>query len=99
MKIRKTHALIFLLLGLFAFTISCGESEEEKKLKMKEFVEKKCTMCHFSKRIFEKARTPDEWGTIVNRMRSKNPTHISSDEAQEIMTYLEETMSKDEEED
>ncbi len=87
-----------MLLAVMGIMTSCGDSAEEKKLKMREFVENKCTMCHFSKRIFEKARTPEEWEVIVNRMRSKNPSHITATEAGSIKAYLEDVMSVDEEE-
>jgi len=88
-------SLVFLLLTLSCVLISCSETKEEKRIKMKAFVENKCTMCHFSKRIFEKERTPEEWNTIVNRMRSKNPSHISPEEASSIMAYLQDTMGKE----
>jgi len=89
------YSLVFLLSTLSFTLVSCSETKEEKRIKMKAFVENKCTMCHFSKRIFEKERTPEEWNTIVNRMRSKNPSHISPEEASNIMGYLQDTMGKE----
>lgn len=55
---------------------------------MKEYIEFKCTMCHFSNRIFQKKRKPDEWVKIVNRMHNRNRQWITTEDKQKILSYL-----------
>jgi len=83
---------------VLAALMSCSKSEKEKQIELKSFVEKKCNMCHSSKKVFLKPRTAKDWEGIVSKMRSKNPSHISIQEADKIFKFLYEVMGADEEE-
>ncbi len=86
----------FLVSGLAALLItlvcSCG-AKKEKQVDIKELVAQKCSMCHFSERIYKDPRAPREWEIIVGRMRALNPQLLSREEAANITKYLQENVS------
>jgi hypothetical protein len=92
----KRNLLAVLMAALGWIILSCGSpGEEETKsaappmpTDVKEFIEVKCTMCHFTDRIYKEKRYPMEWISIVNRMKAKNPTWISQEDADKILDYL-----------
>jgi hypothetical protein len=91
--------LITILVFVFALSLgilSCGSSNEEKNLEtappttvdVKQFIKEKCNMCHFTDRVYDKKRAPLEWLNLVKRMRLKNTSWISEQEADMILNYL-----------
>lgn len=55
--------------------------------------EQKCFRCHDSGRIVKKARSADEWRSIVNKMKGKSSSGISDADAEAIIGYLSENLS------
>lgn len=55
---------------------------------MKEYVEYKCTTCHSITRVYEKARTAEEWTGVVRRMGRCNPQFLDDAEQQRALDYL-----------
>jgi len=95
-NIGKAAVILGLSLALF---LGCGSSKEEAPSSVtdpKQLMEAKCTACHFSDRIFKEPRYVDEWKAIVDRMRSKNVSWITPEEASRIFNYLVENNSKKE---
>ncbi len=99
--------LLAVLVATLSWTIlSCGSSGEDKSKSaapaaptdIKEFIEVKCTMCHFTDRIFKGKRYSMDWIRIVNRMRAKNPNWISQEDADKILAYFFKNSSKSESE-
>ena len=78
---------IFLMLVV----IGCGQKKSEDKAiptDIKKFVEEKCSMCHFSDRIYKDKRSREEWAGVVQKMRTLNPSWISEEEGNAILQYL-----------
>jgi len=63
-------------------------SQQPKFTNVKDFIEYKCTMCHFTDRIFKERRKQEEWVKIVRRMRNRNRQFISAEDEQKILEYL-----------
>jgi cytochrome b561 len=65
-----------------------GGNLSTEDLSGKELIKTKCTRCHDLDRINEAKKTPVEWKKTVERMRDKDPSWISDEEAAEIITAL-----------
>ena len=88
---KKRYFLV--LISSFLFLLGCGNNEDASQQQpqftdMKSYIEFKCTMCHFSDRIFKKKRKIEEWAKIVNRMHNRNRQWITPDDKQKILSYL-----------
>ncbi len=86
-------ALIFIM---SVTTISC-KNKAERLAKAKELLNRRCSKCHFSDRIYKKKYTKADWENIVKRMVSlskQNPQgakiEISHEDAYEILLLLQE---------
>jgi catalase len=88
---RKIYNCFFLL--LFLFFIGCEKKEDSSRQQpqfanMKDYVTHKCSTCHSITRVFEKARTPQEWSGIVRRMGRCNPQFVNAEDQQKTLEYL-----------
>jgi hypothetical protein len=75
------------------FLIGCEKKEDPSQKQpqfanMKEYVKYKCSTCHSITRVFQKARTPDEWTGIVRRMGKCNPQFVDAEDQQKTLEYL-----------
>jgi hypothetical protein len=92
----KKHSRFLLFLVGFLFLLSCKNDKESSVLPsqptqitdIKKYVEIKCSMCHFSSQVFEKARKPKEWMALVPRMRSINRQLLTEEDVEKILNYL-----------
>ena len=89
----KKNIKPFLILLGFLFLLGCGKEEKAARQEpqftdMKSYIEYKCTMCHFSDRIFQKKRKPEEWKKIVHRMRARNEKFITAEDEQKLVDYF-----------
>ncbi len=83
---------IAISLVILSASFSCSAKDEEAEIRA--LVENKCSMCHFSKRIYQQPRPKEEWNMIVPRMRALNPTLISKEDAKTILEFLNEHVSE-----
>lgn len=98
---RKGIVFISMLAGIIFAFYACGLSSDERSKStaptdIKQFIETKCTTCHFTDRIYKKKRYPAEWMKLVKRMRSLNPTWVTEEDADRILDYLIKNNSKQE---
>ncbi len=88
----KKYSRFFLLFVGLLFFVGCEKKEDSasqtKITDMASYVETKCSMCHFSSRIFKEPRTAEEWKRLVPRMRSINPQLLSPEDVERILNYL-----------
>lgn len=92
MTVKRQGRILLILAGFLLF-VGCGKKEDSSRQQpqftnMKDFIEYKCTMCHFSDRIFKEHRKKEEWVKIVHRMRNRNLKFISAEDEQKILEYL-----------
>ena len=87
-----------LILSLFLTSVfpGCGQKSAEKSINAKDLVAEKCSMCHFTDRIYKEKRSAEDWVNIVQKMCSKNPNWISEEERIAITQYLTQNASKGE---
>ena len=85
MKIRTI--LLFFVLG-FSLFYSVNVLSNVDNGTAKSLFEKKCSRCHGLDKITQTVKIPDQWRFTVNRMKEKDPSWISSEEAQTITAYL-----------
>ena len=93
------HKYLFnLILSLFLVSafLGCGQKSAEKSTNAKDLVAEKCSMCHFTDRIYKEKRSAEDWANIVQKMCSKNPNWISEEERIAITQYLTQNVSKGE---
>jgi hypothetical protein len=85
MKIRAISLLLVLVFSIFyAVNVLSNDNNITPKL----LYENKCSRCHGLDRITQATKSPDQWSSTVNRMRQKDITWISEEEAQTIAAYL-----------
>ena len=89
---KRYNHFFFFLIG-FVFLFGCEKkedaaSEQPQFTDMESYIEYKCTMCHFSERIFKKKRKPKEWMQIVRRMRNRNQHYITAEDEQKLLKYF-----------
>lgn len=74
--------ILLLVISSLAFAESDGKA----------LVEKFCTQCHSTERIYAKKRDADTWGKLVPRMvekmESRGKMVPSADERKQIISYL-----------
>jgi hypothetical protein len=92
----KKTAFFVLLMFLIGFaTISC-ESKEAKLARAKELLNRQCSKCHFSEKIYKKKYTKEDWQATIDRMvvlskeTDKEDFAISHQDAYEILIFLQE---------
>jgi hypothetical protein len=73
---------------------SCGDKKEESEIDIKTLIAQKCSICHFSDRVFQEPRGQKEWEVLVERMRLLNPQILSQEEALLMTEYFQENLSK-----
>ncbi len=73
--------LVFLALNLI-FLYGCFPKELGERL-----INKKCTACHTTSRIYKKNRPDEEWDEIIERMIRHGAT-LSAQEKKTIINYL-----------
>jgi mono/diheme cytochrome c family protein len=67
------------------------QDESADKLEPRMLFHKRCSACHTLERVYlnvEKGADAEAWNHIVQRMESKDPSWLSDEEAQKILTYL-----------
>lgn len=62
--------------------------KDPELIKIKDLMEIKCARCHYLERVILRNKTKDEWKNIVYRMREKQISWISKQEAEDIIKYL-----------
>ncbi len=92
-KTSLPNTIFILISGLFLMlaVTGCEQKKSEDKVvptDIKKLVEEKCSMCHFSDRIYKDKRSREEWEGVVQKMRTLNPTWISEEEGNAILQYL-----------
>lgn len=79
---KKTLVLGFLLSVFSILTVGCFQNEPGAR-----FINKKCALCHTTKRIYKSKRTDKEWEEIIERM-IRHGAKLSDSEKQEVLNYL-----------
>ena len=77
-----------LLLFVFSIFYALNVVSADNNITPKHLYETKCSRCHGLDKITQAVKSPDQWNLTVNRMRQKDPTWISQEEAQTIAVYL-----------
>jgi hypothetical protein len=85
MKIKAITLLSVLVFSIF-YTVNVLSNDSNLTPKL--LYENKCSRCHGLDKITQETKPPDQWTSTVNRMRQKDTTWISLEEAQTIATYL-----------
>jgi len=91
MKIKTIPLLLVLVFSIF-YTVNVLSNENYIIPKL--LYENKCSRCHGFDRITQATKSPDQWSSTVNRMRQKDTTWISQEEAQTIATYIASNVSE-----
>jgi hypothetical protein len=89
MIVKKYNQSFLLLIG-FLFLAGCEKKEEPEAqfTDMKSFIEFKCSICHFSSRIYKEPRTEKFWINLLGRHRRINPQLLNNEDAEKILEYL-----------
>ncbi len=87
-------SLIVVSMFMMVFFLGCDAKKEAEKIYIKQLVAQKCSICHFSERIYKEPRSPREWTAIVDRMQKINPTLLKKTDSLLILEYLKQNVSK-----
>ena len=85
MSIKPTSLLLVLVFSIF-YTVNVLSNDNKTTPKI--LYENKCSRCHGLDRITHSTKPPDQWISTVDRMREKDTTWFSHEEAQTIAAYL-----------
>jgi hypothetical protein len=88
---KKKYNLFILFSFLFLLSCQAKEDTSQQQPKftdMTEYIEFKCTMCHFSDRIFKQKRKREEWAKIIPRMRNRNRQWITAEDERKLLDYF-----------
>jgi hypothetical protein len=84
----KTKKISLLLVLVFSIFYTADILSDDNDITPKLLYENKCSKCHGLDRSINAMKLPDQWNSTVNRMRQKDTSWISLEEAQTIIAYL-----------
>jgi hypothetical protein len=93
---KKTVLVILFMFLVSTVAISC-QSKAEKLAKAKDLLNRRCSKCHFSDKIYKQKYSTEDWKNIIDRMIALSKTNpqrekieISHEDAYEILLFLQE---------
>lgn len=92
----KRSAIFIVLLFLASLAVISCESKTERLAKAKELLNKRCSKCHFSDKVYQKKYTKEDWKKTIDRMvnlskeSNRKEVEISHEDAFEILNFLQE---------
>jgi len=90
----KTKVIPLLSALVFSIFYTVNVLPNDNSIIPESLLENKCSRCHGIDRIKQATKSPDQWNFTVNRMRQKDISWISQEEAQAIAAYLASNLSE-----
>lgn len=93
------YAGLYIISAIKNQYVSLSENGRQVKVNVnmgRKVVQQKCSTCHSLERVYAYFKTEEGWRDYISRMREKDPTIISDQEALEALGYLVKNLGIDE---